>query len=162
MTRALETLRYRGSFDEAMASTPSCLTVNTLNTIWSDHVMRTEIKINPAEDSCIVYLDGDMNEQETDEVYAFLREQDANEMDKFIMVFPNPFPFYEHFRMATNKYFRESAKKNPEFNVAIVTTLMRVRGYEEFAKFLNGLVGRQCIFESIDEALNWVKTAKKC
>ncbi|MHA1684655.1 MAG: hypothetical protein ACTSUE_27200 [Promethearchaeota archaeon] len=119
--------------------------------------MRTSIDIDEEMDSCTVVLDKEMDEKETNEVFSYLKEKKVHMMDRFILVFPEAFLFYEYFRMETNKFFRDGSNGNPDFNVAIVTTLMNVRGYEEFAKFINGLVGRQRIFEKLEDAETWLK-----
>ena len=101
-----------------------------------------------------------MTDEESDELLAYLKDSPKlNDLDKFIIDIPKPFIATEKFRINSHRFLHEVSKNNPDLKVAVVTTLMGVKGYEQFAKFVIGMVEKEQIFENLDDAKKWLGIA---
>ncbi|MHA1794448.1 MAG: hypothetical protein ACTSVI_17565 [Promethearchaeota archaeon] len=121
--------------------------------------MRSKIEPDDSINVNIIYLDKDMDDEETDVLFKKLDELDKIVNKNLIISFPEKFTLKEHFRKTLNDYLRKKSHENENFKVAIVTTLMNVKGYETFAKWMNGLVERQSIFENMANAREWISSS---
>jgi len=120
--------------------------------------METRFEFSEDGNVCVIYLANDMCEEESS---AVLNYTEGDEMirgcNKYIVVVPEPFGACEDFRIQIHRLIRSNRKSNPNFRIAIVTTLLNVIGYEQFAKTVIGMVEREQIFDTLDEAIEWLK-----
>ncbi|MFX0103179.1 MAG: hypothetical protein ACFFCS_26680, partial [Candidatus Hodarchaeota archaeon] len=119
-------------------------------------LVKTKVEIEEDHSCCIITLDDDMNEAETKELLDYLKDDKFKAIDKYAVVFPDKFDLQEYFRINFNKFLKKSGEVKPDLNVCFVTDLMHVIGYEQFAQYLTGLVGKQHIFSTLDEARAWM------
>jgi len=106
--------------------------------------------------TCVIYFGNDMCEEESTIVLSALAN-DYQGYDKFIVVIPDPFEVCESFRIQIHRYILAKRKTDPSFRIAVVTTLLKVIGYERFAKTVIGMIEREQIFDTLDEAIEWIK-----
>jgi hypothetical protein len=119
--------------------------------------LQTRLDFNDKIKACIIHFAEDMCDAETREA---LDELKANtkviKCDKFIAVIPERFTACEDFRIQIHRYIVTLRKQNPRFKIAIVTTLLKVIGYERFAKLVTQMVDREQIFDTMDKATSWL------
>ncbi len=119
--------------------------------------MQTRLEFNDKIQTCIIYFAEDMCDAETRDALAELKKfAKTKRCDKFIAVIPKKFDSCEDFRMQVHRYIVAMRKQNPKFKIAVVTTLLKVIGYEQFATFVTQMVDRQQIFDNIDKAITWI------
>lgn len=120
--------------------------------------METRFDFEEETNTCIIYLAADMCEEESDVMLDTMKtDEKIQDYDKFIVVIPESFIACEEFRIKIHRIILARRKSNPRFRMAIVTTLLNVIGYEEFARTVIGMVNREQIFETLDEAVEWIQ-----
>jgi len=122
--------------------------------------VETQFQLDEEKETCIVTLPWNIDEQEDVELMDYLQEIDFQEMygslHKFIAIVPNPFRSCESFRINIHRYLLNAHKQNPGFVFAVVTTLMNVVGYEQFAKTVIRMFKEEQIFETFEDAQAWI------
>jgi hypothetical protein len=123
-------------------------------------IVETQFQLDEEKETCIVTLPGNVDEQEDAELLDYLQEIDFQEMygnlHKFIAVVPDPFLSCESFRINIHRYLLNAHQQHPEFVFAVVTTLMNIVGYEQFAKTVIQMVKEEQIFETLEDAQAWI------
>ena len=121
--------------------------------------MQTRLEFNDKLKACIIHFAEDMCDAETRDALNELKSNaKVRKYDKFIAVIPAKFDSCEDFRIQIHRYIVTMRKQNPKFKIAVVTTLLKVIGYEQFATFVTQMVDRQQIFDSIDKAMAWISS----
>jgi len=117
----------------------------------------TRLEFNNKINTCIIHLAENMCEEETTNALDAL-QHDANvkSCDHFIALIPDKFTACEEFRLQIHRLIVSERKRNPKFKIAEVTRLHQVIGYERFAKLVTQMVGREEIFEKMEDAISWL------
>ena len=119
--------------------------------------MQTRLEFNDKIKACIIHFAEDMCDAETRAALDELKNNTkVRKCDKFIAVIPKKFDSCEDFRVQVHRYIVTMRKQNPKFKIAVVTTLLKVIGYEQFATFVTQMVDREQIFDNIDKAISWI------
>jgi hypothetical protein len=121
--------------------------------------MKTKVELKKDDGVCLIFFDKNMDDAETT---AFLEEfgnMDTEGIDKFIGIVPDEFSASERFRKQLHRKILDESKSNPSFRVAVVTKLLQVVGYERFAKFVTKMLDKEQVFQNLDDALDWIKSA---
>lgn len=120
--------------------------------------METRFECNNEVNTCIIYFAEDMCEEESTAILSMLEnDENIQGYDKYIVIIPETFEACEDFRIQIHRYILAQRKSNPNFRIAIVTTLLRVISYERFAKTVIGMIDREQIFDNLDEAIKWIR-----
>ena len=120
--------------------------------------METSFDFDEKLGTCIVHFSANMCQEESNALLNDLKKNvKVQGYSKFIVVIPESFTACEDFRIQIHRYIVTMRKKNPKFRIAIVTTLLRVIGYEQFAKTVIQMVDKEQIFDTMDKAIAWLK-----
>ncbi len=119
--------------------------------------MQTRFEFNDKIKACIIHFAEDMCDAETHDALDELKTNTKlRKYDNFIAVIPEKFNSCEDFRVEVHRYILAMRKQNPKFKLAVVTTLLKVIGYEQFAKFVMQMVDRQQVFNTLEKAIAWL------
>jgi hypothetical protein len=120
--------------------------------------VQTKFEFNDAINACIIRFGENMCDEETTEALGELKTNArVQRCDKFIAVIPETFSACEEFRLQIHRYIVTLRKQNPKFRIAVVTKLLKVIGYERFAKLVTQMVEKEQIFDTMEKAIKWMK-----
>ncbi len=120
--------------------------------------VNSEVEIDRGKRICKILLARDMCETEAEGLIAHLKgNKDLAGISKFIIVVPSDaFQACEAFRINMHQLVLQASKSRPAFRLAVVTTFMKVVGYERVAKLVLQLVDKEQIFQTLDDAMAWI------